>query len=151
MIPWLSVVAPHGLTDLYTRPVANVLGTHAAVLCMVDATPDPIRLAWLVPFSLFHLRRDAEFFGADTRTAAVFSLVLHSIWVACPTSAAPYLACIHTPLHYAGVVKKHTARSLVPALLATSALLVLPYSPTLDAFSSLWVAPVVAHVLLQES
>jgi hypothetical protein len=150
MIPWLSVVAPHGLTDICTRPVGHVICTHAAALCMLDATPEPLRLAWLIPFSLVHLRRDAAFAGADSNTAMAYSFALHAIWAACPSAAAPYLAYVHTPLHYFSVIKKHRIRSLVPALVATSALLILPYSPALNAFASLWVAPVVAHVLLQE-
>lgn len=137
MKAYVSLIAPHGMTDLFSHPLPLVLKTHAAtaLLCSYPKTR-PLLLAIV---SVSHLGNDFHSLAA--------SFAIHLLWVIAPKTCLPYLAFFHTPLHY--------SRCKPPILLFTVFTLIayLSFESIQAKMNSLfgkywWVAPVSGHVLL---
>ena len=116
--PLVAVVAAHGATDLATRrwPLAYAL-------CCLVPLPPPVVTGLFVAGSLVHFAEDV---GPDG------SLALHSLaGMATLLGGAQrglefmlaYLACVHTPAHYARCWHRRRWRALACAGLATLAAL----------------------------
>lgn len=150
-----SVVAPHGITDLWeTTDVTRVLRRYAFALAATCALPVAARAAALLVGSVHHISRDFDGLPRSGRYAA--SVGVHAFWCACPRACLPYLACLHTPLHYRRVHLSCPRRPRV-AIGAAVAVLTLATYGLGDAIEAWclarlgplwWVAPVCAHVSL---
>tara|TARA_E500000178_G_C16653253_1_gene587350 strand:+ start:157 stop:633 length:477 start_codon:yes stop_codon:yes gene_type:complete len=151
MIPgWLSLVSPHGYTDLVTMPVPNVLATHGIVLASINSIPIEDRFIILLPFSVIHIRKD---FCIDSFSLKFFlSTCLHGLWLVDPNVAKLYLSLIHTPLHYIKLEHKNKYLLGILGILFSFFLSNLPieFNLNIDSFDRLWVSPIVSHIILNE-
>ena len=116
--PIVAVVGAHGATDLATRRWPPVY----AVCCFVPMPPKAVT-ALFVAASLFHFAED----GGPDGSIAIHSLA-GFVWLAVGAQRAlelvlAYLACVHTPAHYARCWRRRRWGALVAAALATVAAL----------------------------
>jgi hypothetical protein len=116
LLPIVAVVGAHGATDLATRHWPPIY----AACCFVPLPPSAVTGAFVVT-SLAHFAEDV---GPDG------SLALHSLagllWLAGGAQRGlelmlAYLACVHTPAHYARCWRRRRWSALVVAVLATLA------------------------------
>ena len=112
--PLVAVVAAHGATDLATRR-----WPPAYALCCLAPLPPPVVTGLFVAGSLVHFAEDV---GPDG-TIALHSLAGMATLLGGAQRGLEfmlaYLACVHTPAHYARCWRRRRWRALACAGLAT--------------------------------
>lgn len=157
--PWLSIVAPHGYTDIVTHNPKVVLISHVATLAATTQIEYEHRLLVLIPLSILHIKNDFE------ENQIEKSLILHASWFLCHDLATLYLSLIHTSKHYFRLINSKGGDKYKGgggdkyAMVALGALLsLLMYNLGMyfdltfdvDSYDRLWIAPVISHILLNE-
>lgn len=143
-----AVVVPHGVTDVWSHRIPEVLLAHAASALALALFPR-FRTFALAYASTHHISRD----WPSARGRYTASVALHAAWVWRPALCLPYLALVHTPLHYRRVSRhapSHTARYAPVVIGALTALTWCAGDVVCATLSRAWgdlwwVAPVVAH------
>lgn len=144
ILPWLSIVAPHGYTDILTKPPLTVISTHAITLSVLPLIPYKHRFIPLIPASVIHLTNDFE------KHIYIKSLILHFTWIFNHNLCKLYLSLIHTPKHYLALKHKKKRQITIGGLLLSLTLLFFEINVDLNMYNRLWVAPVLSHILLDK-
>ena len=152
MIPnWLSVVGPHGYTDILNKPCGLVLGTHAASVILLHEVDLRDKFFLLFGASVVHMRHD--FVGIENRHKWAASIGLHLAWIINPDIMPIYMTFVHTPLHYFRLqeikVLSRPQLCIVTSAI-TTAVWFAPWEFSIDSFDGLWIAPVISHCMIQE-
>ena len=142
--PWLSVVAPHGYSDILTKPPLTVISTHVVTIFAMSLIPYQHRFAPLIPASIIHLTNDFE------KHKYAKSLLLHFTWIFNHNLSKLYLSLIHTPKHYLSLKHKKKKRIAIGGILLSLTLLFFKINVDLNMYNRLWVAPVLSHILLDK-
>jgi hypothetical protein len=168
----LSVIIPHGLTDLFEgTAIRVVLGRYAAACAVTAALSRETRYFLLFVSSWFHMRHDIQSFvktfglGAikanyiGTALPYIYSTIIHMSWVLFPSTSMYYLGFVHTPLHYTEVLPRIIQSSMRELAIPAAGLATVICFASLKwrgckilrgkfVSSGIWIGPVIAHISL---
>ena len=142
----LSCIVPHGFTDVWLHAPQRCAICYGASALVVPQ-PWRVKICLLLMFSVVHLRHDIP---ARASVQLAYATALHFSWLWFPAWALPYLAVVHTALHYYRMLPFLTA-GRVACILAAQGLVYLLLRRvgtvmTVDAA----IPVVIGHVLASE-
>ena len=134
-----SIVVAHGTTDIFTKPIDKVYANYFNSFVLMYVSKKELRYLILFIASIFHFSRDM--LGSHKIAQ---SIVLHLFFIFKPNWCFRYLTFLHTPLHYYSFLKIGNNIIYMPLFILLSwGCYYIPYKE----YNSLWLAPVLGHIL----
>ena len=112
----LSLVIPHGLTDLMIYPREIYIFNYLYTLFFYSIYSTNLRYIFLCLFSLIHIKNDI---AGNIWIKALYSIGIHLSWIYFPEIALSYLAWFHTMFHYLKLIKVLTISNKIVLLTST--------------------------------
>ena len=139
----LSVISPHGFTDLDNLHVPK----YAFGIILARFAPSWCRRAVLVFLSILHVEPDLRYVCKDYRVRVFWSTAMHACWIVKHWTALFYLALIHTPIHYWQTWSNSSARTRRIIALGTVLTFLFCMGASDLPSERLWCGPVIGHIL----
>lgn len=142
----LSLVIPHGLTDLMIYPREICMFNYLYTCFFYSIYSTNLRYIFLCLFSLLHIKNDIP---GNFWIKASYSMGLHLSWVFFPKIALSYLAWFHTLFHYLKLAKVLTTTNKIILLASTVITFYIINTKNINDINNngLWIPLVIGHVI----
>ena len=144
MQPWLLIIAPHGVTDIFDFHWFEIMFFYSLGQLITLISPVSLRFIWLYLFSIAHIKNDFRHYPW------ISSILLHLPWLLNKNIAIGYLTFIHTPLHYwRSLQNGYMCPKIVSILMFTCICSLIPEFKLLD-YHQYWIGVILGHICLHE-